>query len=440
MGRALICAQPFPLFVLSARKSLMKESDVMRNIYLVIKHEITTTLQKRSFWITAFLFPLLIVGINVGAQLLVIRSVDSTPGLIPSAGTGRTRVIGYVDQAGLIKEIPADVPRGMLRSFEDEAAAQAAVEAGQMEEYVLIPADYMQTGELVVVQRNFRPLGSTPEDLFKYVIDANLTGDAALAAALSQPTQQVELHSLAPGSAAAGSSALTSLVPMAVLFIFFFLLVMSSGFMLQSVSREKENRTVEILLLSLRPRELMLGKILGLSVVALLQMAVWIGGGLLVLGRGKEILSGAAAFDLPAGFVIWALLYFLLGYLLYASLMGAIGALAPNARESGQFTLLVLLPLMIPIWFNSLFIQTPNSPLALALSLFPLTAPASMIPRLVATQVPFWQTVASLAGLAVATFMFVLLSARFFRADTLLSSTAINWQRIFGVLHSEKVE
>jgi ABC-2 type transport system permease protein len=413
----------------------------MRNIILVIKHEIIITLQKRSFWITAFLFSLLIVGINLGTQMLINRPEGSNLALAPSAGNAsRTMVIGYVDQAGLIKEIPADVPQDLLQGFPNEEAAQAAVKGRQIDEYVIIAPDYLQTGNLVVVQRNFRPLGSNPGDLFQYVIDTNLTGDAGLAAALSQPEQQVVEHALAPKSTAKGSNPLTTLVPMAVLFIFFFLLVMSSGFMLQSVSREKENRTVEILLLSLRPRELMLGKILGLSVVALLQMAVWIGGGLLVLGRGKEILSGAAAFELPAGFVIWALLYFLLGYLLYASLMGAIGALAPNVRESGQFTLLVLLPLMIPVWFNSLFIQTPNSPLALALSLFPLTAPTSMITRLVATQVSIWQIIASLAGLAVTTFFLVQASARFFRADTLLSNTTINWQRIFGVLQSGNAE
>jgi ABC-2 type transport system permease protein len=413
----------------------------MRNIILVIKHEIITTLQKRSFWITAFLFPLLIVGINLGTQLLINRPEGNSLALAPSAeNAGRTTVIGYVDQANLIKEIPADVPEGLLQGFPNEEAAQAAVKGGQIDEYVIIAGDYLQTGNLVVVQRNFRPLGSNPGDLFQYVIDANLSGDAGLAAALSQPAQQVVAHALAPKSTAKSSNPLTTLVPMAVLFIFFFLLVMSSGFMLQSVAREKENRTVEILLLSLRPRELMLGKILGLSVVALLQMAVWIGGGLLVLGRGKEVLSGAAAFELPAGFVIWALLYFLLGYLLYASLMGAIGALAPNVRESGQFTILVLLPLMIPVWFNSLFIQTPDSPLAVALSLFPLTAPTSMITRLAATQVPTWQIAASLAGLAVTTYFLVQAAARFFRADTLLTNTTINWQRIFGAFQSGNAE
>jgi len=340
----------------------------------------------------------------------------------------------------LIQAIPDDLPQGLLQAFPDETAARAAVENGQIDEFAIITHDYLGTGDLVLVQRNFQPLGSTPEALFKYVIDANLTGDDALAAALSQPAQAVQMHSLAPGNSTAKSSPFATLAPMAVLFIFFFLLLMSSGFMLQSVSREKENRTVEILLLSLRPRELMLGKILGLSVVALFQMAVWIGCGLLVLGGGGLILSSAASLNLPASFVVWTLLYFILGYLLYASMMGAIGALAPTARESGQFTFLVLLPLMIPYLFRNIFIQTPNSPLAVALSLFPLTAPASMITRLAAINVPLWQIAASLGGLAVTAFFIVQVSARFFRADTLLSSAAINWERISGLLRSDRSE
>jgi len=413
----------------------------MRNVYLVIKHEIITTLQKRSFWISTFLYPLVIVGINLGAQLLVNQPEDRNLAPTPSAENADQRmVIGYLDRAGLIEEIPPDLPQGSLQAFPNEQAARAAVEEGQVNEYVIIAGDYLQTGKIVVVQRDFQPLGSTPGDLIKYVIDSNLTGDARLAAALSQPVQKVEHYALGPGSANPANHPLASLVPLAVLFIFFFLLIMSSGFMLQSVSREKENRIVEILLLSLRPRELMLGKILGLSVVALLQMAIWIGGGILVLSQGKEILSGAAVFEPPAGFVIWIFLYFLLGYLLYASLMSAIGAMAPNARESGQFTLLVLIPLTIPWLFRTIFIETPDGPLSLALSLFPLTAPTSMITRLVATQVPLWQIAASLAGLAVTTFFLVQLSARFFRADTLLSNTALNWQLISGVLQSKIVE
>jgi ABC-2 type transport system permease protein len=413
----------------------------MRNILLVIKHEITTVLQKRSFWITAFLLPVLMLGLNIGVPLLAGRLVeDNLTPLSPTENIGLSNPVGYVDQAGLIKELPADVPKDLLKAFPNEAAAQLAAASQEIAEYVIIPGDYLQTGTLIIVQRDFRPWSSAPRDMFKYIIDANLTGDAALAALLSQPTRNVEMQSLAPQSAGAPSGALASLVPLAVLSIFYFLLMMSTGFMLQSVSREKENRTVEILLLSLHPRELMLGKIIGLSVVALLQIIVWIGGALVALTRGRVLLTTMTAFVPPAGIVVWALLYFLLGYLLYASLMGAIGALAPSAREGGAFTVLVLLPLMIPLLVSSSLVHSPNGPLAMALSLFPFTSPSAMITRLVATQVPIWQTLVSLAGLVAATAFCVVLSARFFQADTLLSHSTINWQRILIALQRKSVD
>jgi ABC-2 type transport system permease protein len=223
------------------------------------------------------------------------------------------------------------------------------------------------------------------------------------------------------------------IVAYGTLFIFFFVFTMSSGFMLRSVTREKENRTVEILLVSLKPKELMLGKVLGLGFVALLQIAIWLGGSLLTLNRGGPMLSSLGIvvgnIALPDGFILWALLYFLLGYLLYASALGAIGAIAPNARETSQVTFVVLLPLMIPLWLNTSFTQAPNGTLATVLSLFPLTAPTSMLPRLAVGGVPIWQPIASLIGLAITTYIFVAISARFFRADTLLSNASLDWQR-----------
>ncbi len=197
--------------------------------------------------------------------------------------------------------------------------------------------------------------------------------------------------------------------------------------MLQSVTKEKENRTIEVLLLSVRPRDLMLGKILGLGVVALLQILVW-GGGLLIMSGGS--LRAVSALGLPQGFFAWALLYFALGYLLYASLLGALGALAPSAREGTQFTFLVLSPLFIPLMLNSVLIEAPDSGLTTILSLFPLTAPVTMITRLAAGNVPTEQLLLGLIILAITTYGIIVFSARFFRADTLLSFNALNFKRI----------
>jgi ABC-2 type transport system permease protein len=111
--------------------------------------------------------------------------------------------------------------------------------------------------------------------------------------------------------------------------------------------------------------------------------------------------------------------------------MGALGALAPNAREANQFSFVVLLPLMIPIWFNYLLVEAPNGTAAVILSLFPLTAPPAMIARLAATDVPFWQPLLGVFLLAITTYGAVLLSARFFSAGTLLSTASMNWRRIW---------
>jgi ABC-2 type transport system permease protein len=403
----------------------------MRNIFLVTKHELLTTIAKRSFWVMTFVFPAFIILLNVGTQVMTRSAIGDSDAFVPGElGDLEDRVIGYVDQSGVMDKIPPEMPEDLLSSYPNAEAAQAALESGEISSYYLIPSDYIASGEMVVVVADFRPFGEGTDSLMEYLIAYNLLDDPVVAGMVINPIMRLSQMSLAPESAQDATNPLTFIVPFATMFIFFFLITMSSGFMLQSVSREKENRTVEVLLVSLRPRDLMLGKILGLSMVALFQMAIWFGGALLVLGRSQQLFETAAAFSLPPGFVLWGLLYFLFGYLLYASLMGAIGALAPTARESGSLTFLVLLPLMIPLWLNSAFMQSPNGSLATFLSLFPLTAPTSMMTRLSTGNLPAWQPAVGLVLLAGTTYLVVLLAARFFRADTLLSGSALDWRRL----------
>jgi ABC-2 type transport system permease protein len=177
----------------------------------------------------------------------------------------------------------------------------------------------------------------------------------------------------------------------------------------------------------------MVGKILGLGAVGLLQMLIWVGGAMLLTG-GLPIVAVAVLSNitLPPMFFVWGIFYFLLGYLTFASALGAIGALAPDTREGSQFTFVVLLPLMIPLWLNTTFTEAPNSVFAVILSLFPLSAPVAMTARLAATSVPLWQVLVSLGLLGLTSYGFILLAARLFRADTLLSTRELNWQRLFS--------
>jgi ABC-2 type transport system permease protein len=404
----------------------------MRTVWLVIKHEIVSVLGKRFFWIMTFLFPVLILGLNIGVQVMSQRTIE---GEEIAAQDGTAQVVGYVDPGGLIVELPESVPDGLYRAFPDESAAHAALEAGEISRYYLVPADLVDSGNLVMVDRTFRILGDLGgRRMFTYVINYNLVGDESLAGLVLDPTPDVEYKPLAPQGDAGQDSPLAFWVPYAAMFVFFFALMISSGLLLQSVSKEKETRTAEVLLLSLRPEELMLGKVVGLGVVALFQLVIWAGGGMLLLERGGELVGAAASFELPPGFMVWLLLYFVFGYATYASAMGAIGVLAPTAREGAQFTFLVMLPLMIPLWLSNVFIEEPNGDLATILSLFPLTAPVSMITRLAAGGVPLWQPTVGVVLLAGTAYLFVLLAARLYRADTLLSYASLDWKRIVGGL------
>jgi ABC-2 type transport system permease protein len=408
----------------------------MRNIFLVIKYEIITTLKKRSFWILTFVFPAFILLLSLGTQAIGGRAIEEAQEEASSiehqANMGSA--VGYVDQAGIIQEIPVWIPKDFFEYYPDEDAAKTALETGVVRQYYLIPSNFLETGEYYLVDRDYQPMRSSSNaEIFEEVISTNLIEQAEFGEILNNPTPSIQYHQLEASTGRDETNPLTFIVPFATLFIFFFTITTSSGFMLTSVTREKESRTAEVLLVSIKPRELMLGKVIGLGVVALLQMGIWMGGALFGLNHSSEFSDLAGTFSLPPGFVVWGILFFLFGYFLYASLLGAIGALAPNAREGGQFTFIIILPLLIPIWFNVAFTESPDGTVATFLSMFPLTS-ISMMTRITATEVPLWQILLSLGGLAITTYLIVLLAARFFQAETLLSSDSINLKRVFAAL------
>ena len=399
----------------------------MRNVLLVVEHEVVTMLRKPSFWFMTFLFPLFILGVNVLVEQVADKAVAKEKARLAQEGG---QAVGYVDEAGLIEIVPPEMG-SFLHAYPNRAAAQAAMASGEVRRYYIVPADFMQSGQLIVVDSQVSLMtSSSSAQFFEYLVNLNLTRDPALARILLSPLGTVKAVSLSPTGKSKGGEEAAQMVAFAAMFILFFVLTMSSSFMLRSVSKEKESRTAEVLLVSLNPRKLMLGKVVGLGLVALFQMVVWLGGGGIFMKRGRELIAGLASVNLPPGFVAWGVAYFAFGYLMYASAMGVIGALAPTAREGGQFTFMVLLPLMLPLWVNTSLTQYPNSALSVVLSLFPLTAPVSMVTRMAATDVPVWQLTVGLLALATTAYGCVLLAARAFSADALPSARPLDWRRL----------
>jgi ABC-2 type transport system permease protein len=417
----------------------------MRNIWQVIKHDVVVIFRQRSFWILTLLMPLFLILIN--AYYIVeeggLSSTDRDSSAEETQAEGSdVLVVGLVDEAGLIVEMPENLPADLFVPFADEATAQAALENGEIEQYVHIPADYVASGEVTVYDRNFQlfesgegmgvAFGSNNMWMLQYLIDYNLVGDEQLLAILGNPvpSASAEYHALRPPAESDPErQELAEVVAMAMPYLYYFLLVIGGQYMMRSVVAEKENRTVEVLLLSINPREMMTGKLVAMSLVTLVQVVVWVGGGFLILNKGAQLLD-VAQFHFPPGFAIWAVLFMIFGFLLFASVMAAVGAIAPTAREGGQAIWLLVLPLMPVLMFASEFLEEPNGTLSVVLSLFPFSAPAAMVTRLAVAPVPLWQVLTSLVGLAAITYLFVALAGRFFRPGNLLSQESFNLRRL----------
>lgn len=407
----------------------------MNKTLLVLRHEVVTIISRPSFLFAVFGIPIIGALIFMIAGQLnkanpsqnVLTQLFSNPQTVQAEG--------YIDQSGIIKEIPSAVPANMLISYSDEASARQALEAGKISGYYIIAPDYVQTGKITAILSNFNPIGTSGQgSVLEYVLKVNLLGgNAQLAALLNGPTNLiVESQTQAPQREQ--SNMLTFFLPYAVTMLFYFIILSSASLLLSSVTKEKQNRVIEILMVSVTPRQLLTGKIIGLGLLGLLQTIVWVGTGRLLLAQSGSTFNLSSAFQLPAIFLVWGVIFFLLGYALYASLMAGLGALVPNMREASQATILVIFPLIIPIFLLSILINDPNGMLAIILSLFPFTSPVTMMLRLSAISVPIWQTLLSALILAVTAMLVVRAVARMFHAQTLLSGQPFSRKLFFDAL------
>jgi ABC-2 type transport system permease protein len=407
----------------------------MNKTWLVLRHEIINTLSRPSFLFAMFGIPIIGAAVFMvagqlnkanPAQNLLAQLIGSPP---------TTLAEGYVDQSGIIKEIPASVQPGLLVTFPDEASASQALADGQISGYYIIPPDYIQAGKITYIRSDFNPLTSSGQSgLLEWILNVNLLGGNTRLATLVNGPTNLQKVSLSPAPQRDENNMLTFFLPYAVTMLFYIILLSAASLLLSSVTKEKENRVMEILMVSVTPRQLLTGKIVALGLIGLLQTIVWVGTGRLLLARSGTTFNLPIAFQLPASFLIWGVIFFLLGYAVYASLMAGLGALVPNLREASQATILVIFPLIIPVVLLSILINDPHGLLATVLSLFPLTSPVVMMTRLAAGGVPFWQTLLAAALLAVTAVLVVRSVARMFRAQTILSGQPFSRKVFFNAL------
>ena len=340
-----------------------------------------------------------------------------------------------------------ETPTAALRTTTQSQAA-AQLEAEQIGSYYLIPADFREEGDITRVERGggfdiSRLEGAeNNEALLRYVIRDALLREAGVPdediarvlQGVSVTVVTLEGDEVSGADIAAGIA-----LPMVFVAIFMISIFMTSGYLLQSVTEEKENRVVEIVLSSVPATPLMGGKIIGLGGAGLTQVGVWVLTALITVPLLSSQIPDLGPIELDTTMLVLALTYFILGYLAYGAIFAAIGAIAPGNREAQQYSGFLGFTAAIPFIVFSVFLSDPQSPVVVALSVFPLTAPTSMLIVLgVSEEIPWTLVGASLTSLTLFALLATWASARIFRATVLLYGVRPSLPQIIGAVRSPR--
>ncbi len=400
----------------------------MKKIWLVLKTEFINTITRRSFLLTLILVPLLPALLLGGITLFGGNGETEDSGGIFQPPQPETITEGYIDRAGIIEELPDWIEENRLVSYTSEEAAKQAVMSGEISGYYIIQENFLETSAVRYVREDFNPLSAMDTtDIILNIIEYNLLGADPQRYQLYENPVRLQRIDLDPEEVERDQeNPLAFYLPYGVTMLFYVLILTSASMMLNSVAKEKENRVMEILMSSITPNQLLAGKILGLGLIGLLQMMLWMGSGLLLLSLGGTTLNIPASLQLPPELFFWGIPFFVLGYLLYATIMAGAGALVPSVKEATQATFIVILPILVPLLMVGVIINQPDALMPIILSLIPFTAPNTIMTRMAVTTVPLWQLILSMLLMAITIIFLIRAVSNMFRAKLLLTGKKFN--------------
>jgi ABC-2 type transport system permease protein len=387
----------------------------MNKTLLILRHEFRHTARRRGFIVMTLIVPLI--------ALLLIGVSQLVSGI--AKPTLEAATIGYVDELGGFQQYTSQGNITMVRFDTPDDATEALVR-GDIKEYFVIPSDYISTGVInrYTLEKQLEASPAITAAINNFLLSNLLAGKvpAATIARIEAPLNLVTTRLTETGAVAPEQGGYGNLI---IPFVFGILLalsiIFSSTYLLQGLGEEKENRLIEILLSSVSPRQLLTGKVLGIGAAGLAQVAVWAISAPLLLNLASSSIGGfISTIHLPANFIILAVVYFILGYLLFAVISAAVGAISSSSREGQQLIGVFTIPLLIPLWFTSLLMFFPGNSVWVFFTIFPLSAPVEVIMRLGVSTIPVWQLIAGIAVLVLSTIGILFLTIRIFRTYLLM--------------------
>jgi ABC-2 type transport system permease protein len=387
----------------------------MNKTLLIFKHEFLHTITRTGFIVLTLALPVLAL---LGIGIFYIISGVARPAV-------EVIKIGYVDQAGSFDQFTSQGNITLIPQDSLESATQALIK-NDIKEYFVIPSDYASTGKISVytLEKQVIPPQEIQTAIKSFLVNNLLTKTVpeATIKVIESPLNLITIRLETSGAVSQDQGGVANIfIPIVFGILLMLSLIFSSTYVLQGLSEEKENRLMEILLSSVSTRELITGKVLGIGAAGLAQVVFWVILLPFLVNMASSSIGGfISTLRIPPSFLLLGVVYFILGYFLFAMLSAGIAAISTSVREGQGIASMFTLFAIAPFWFFSFLLNFPNSPVWVVFSIFPFSSPVLVMLRLGMTGVPVWQIVASICVLILSIIGGLLLTAKLLRTYMLM--------------------
>ncbi|HKV37963.1 MAG TPA: ABC transporter permease [Blastocatellia bacterium] len=405
----------------------------MDKILVIVKREYLQRVRTRWFLVGTLITPLvlaafavvpmLVVSVGGGERHLTILDQSGDPGLYQAIqdrlkevnGDSRaTRVIASHTLVPKDADIQAVINQNRPALLEKSDSALLVLSAGvldgaPMQYWAKNVSDF--TNEEIkkplnaaITQRRFARAGFQDENISQYM-------------------KPVELKSFkAIGTGTTEDSGQGFLVAFVMLFFIYMTVLLYGISTMRGVVEEKQSRIVEVIVSSVKPFQMMLGKLVGIGLVGLTQYLIWAGAALALSLFGASVMSpkGFHMPELPAGVLVCFVTFFLLGYFLFGTLYAMVGSMVSSEEDSQQLTMPITMLIVVPSMIFFMVARDPNSTLSVVLSMVPFFSPTLMMLRIELAMPPLWQILASMALMGVTILGALWLAGRIYRVGILM--------------------
>lgn len=435
----------------------------MNNLSTIIKREYLTRVKKRSFLLITFLGPLLFAALIIAPSVLMLESekMETKKSIAVLDETGWFE--GQIENTDANTFIYQDVNDNVdsLKKFVFEGIYDAILYIPATSLNVPVNAKLYSNKQIPMT------LSSHIEREMKQVVEHKKLLASGIDPAVVKATKSnINVSTIRMDSESEEKTSYAELeyiIGLVLAFIIYFAIFLFCTQVLRGVIEEKSNRIIEVIISSVKPFELMMGKIVGIALVGLTQFVLWI---VLTLAiyfvasgviLGPEIMSPSGTVmteqisqitemsksqdvmleavnmvqSINFGAILWSFLfYFVFGYFLYAALYAAIGGMVDNETDSNQFSTIVSLPLILTIVCSTAMVNNPDNGLSLWLSMIPFTSPIAMMIR-IPFGVPYWQVAVSLVILILTFILITWIAGKIYRTGILMYGKKASFKEIW---------